>query len=934
MKYDLFMIFSYWKMHRRKAVAILLTYLLMMTFAIVSFGMLRTELRRVYFDNFYSESPYFDGFGHSSGCGAYNFCFNGIEEEEASALAKEPGVTQGKYYVSCYMGNEMACYTYGAYMDQTAYEMSGIRLKEGVFPKKTGETAISERALSNMGIDAGVGDVIVLMEYDGEKNAVGTRELTLVGIFRDDGTRQGWETGSQTDIYRTFEPVILLPPRDMDPDRAQLDVMVRVQNGDRFKSLPEKEQERIWVTLRKYIAAADMGYGEGAYDSSYFFSYGQEYGQHRDAKGVFYQYACFAASAVMAVCLFCSVLTVMPGKLSSMRMMRCAGYPLRRLRRMLAMEWAAFTAAGQIAGFISGVVVYELFLQAQHRFFGLDLYRAWGAEWGIRQVTYDPCLMACLLTAAASAVAFFVPVAFLKRLLSGAGRTREKKEAAPVKSFWGGVSKVFRQPLLRFLQVVSLALVLVTGCAAMMFFSTEGKDSPSNPQIQARGELFEAGSGLDMRRDGIDCVMKCRQDLHFHTIADLRDMAWGLPAETVDRLSGSGLFKNCFAWTPLHIYGCYASGVNAPRDMAKFDGFLEDAGEEYKEKATMKRLGLEQYTLYDIGTPMLVNDELLLKLGADLEEMDRGKALILPLSGRRLFEGADAISVLAYAGKPNRRKETFECMYEDVFSCGISDVMDPDASMREKEPLLYSLLDAMQGYTTSDKVDYLMLFSWNGAKKLGSMGIDRRFYRIYLTYADGTSDSDVYRLLDDVSLTKSEMDVSTLSQRKARQRWVMVREYSIVFTVFFMFVAIAFIGYVQTMKLQLLQRERQIAMLRSIGASKRKLWAHMALLLMKAPALAFLLGGAAVFGLKRFLEWMYRYSMKYSELVERAEYGSEAYAGAIARYMQLEQWFLTEYEMWKVPVAPLFLCLAAFLAAGVFLAACRIAWQAVSGDIV
>ncbi len=73
---------------------------------------------------------------------------------------------------------------------------------------------------------------------------------------------------------------------------------------------------------------------------------------------------------------------------------------------------------------------------------------------------------------------------------------------------------------------------------------------------------------------------------------------------------------------------------------------------------------------------------------------------------------------------------------------------------------------------------------------------------------------------------------------------------------------------------------------------------------MKASALAFLPGGAAVFGLKRFLEWMYRYSMKYSE---RVWYGPEAYAGAIARYMKLEQWFLTECEMWKVPVAPLFL---------------------------
>ena len=113
--------------------------------------------------------------------------------------------------------------------------MSGIKLKEGAFPERPGETAVSELALSNMGIDAGVGDTITLTEYetdsDGGRHAVGARVFALTGIFRDDGTRDGWETFPSDGIYRLYEPVILLAPEDMDLSGAVLDVMFRMKGG-------------------------------------------------------------------------------------------------------------------------------------------------------------------------------------------------------------------------------------------------------------------------------------------------------------------------------------------------------------------------------------------------------------------------------------------------------------------------------------------------------------------------------------------------------------------------------------------------------------------------------------------------------------------------------------------------------------------------------
>lgn len=101
MKYDLYFILNYWKIHWRKALLILLSYILMTVFVFSAFSMVRTEMRRAYYDNFTSRSSMYI----FNGCGGYNTMIKGLSEKDASDLETEERVSQSaRVYTSCYMG--------------------------------------------------------------------------------------------------------------------------------------------------------------------------------------------------------------------------------------------------------------------------------------------------------------------------------------------------------------------------------------------------------------------------------------------------------------------------------------------------------------------------------------------------------------------------------------------------------------------------------------------------------------------------------------------------------------------------------------------------------------------------------------------------------------------------------------------------------------
>lgn len=933
MKYDIYFILNYWKIHRRKALLILLSYILMMVLVFSAFSMVRTELRRTYYDGFTSGNE--GSIYITSSGGGYNFMYKGLSEEEAQNLASEEFVTQSaRVYIDCYMGNEEFSYTYGAYENDLAYELSGIRLKAGAFPQKSGETAISELALSNMRIDAKVGDTITLSKYDGERNYTEENEYLLTGIFEDDGTRDGWETRS-ADSMSLCEPVILLSLDDMDLSTAVLSVMIREKYGDRlsayYVSLTEEEQEEELSKLESYLKEAEYGGRGGNYDSSYFaYVMGlDEYsdGNIKTEKSNFYTYTCFAASIVMMISLLCTLLVILPQKLRSMKIMYKTGYPIWRLKRMMMLEWLMFTGAGLVLGFIFAVICYELLLQLQHGIFGLEVYRAWSGEteWGIKQITYSPELFSILSAVIASVISFLIPTLFLKKLMLSEKNKIKKQSSFSAVSYSRGMRKIFRQPLIKSLQIISLTVVIAVGCTSMMFFSTNGKSSSQNPQILAQGRIFETDLRLDMRRYDIDCTIVTPDKLTIAGLLDVSNMECGVSPAYTEKLSGSDKVSECYAWSSVNnLYGCYPKGSDAPKDIVLHNPDQFVPGE-------ISWYGLDDYDIYNISTPLIMNDRMLEALGADLNALDSGKAAVISLSGGKKFEGVSSIPLFHAVGKPNHDMQfRFEITGSKFITAEIAQVVYLDEEMEKSNPLLYNIVNKVRsGYYIGN---YIFAFSSKGAEKLGLF--NKNFDNIYIRYADGTRDSDIRNILSGVNFSKSNLEITTITQQQKNYDTAMLKENVVVYTIFLFFFLIALIGYIQTLKLQIGQKKAQISVLRAIGASGQKLTRSITYQLMKIPLLSCGIGGAVTLLLRAFFKHRYDICQELYEIAENEHAKTDLYLSVMRQFREQSALFFTEYEMWKVSVVGTFAILSVIILAVIFLSLWRISKKAVKSNSI
>lgn len=929
MRYDLFFLLQYWKIHWRKAIRLLLLYILLIVFTFTAFSMVRTELRRLYFEA-YNASLQGPLKWSADGQGGYSWIAYCKGEEKADALVSEIYMDKsGKMYTGGRLGNDSCAYTCGFYENETACELSGIFFKAGTFPKHPGETAISELALSGLGIQAEIGDSITLSEYDEKNKKTGERTLILTGVFEDTGKRERWETCISTTGYRPdwlVEPVILLAPEDpvLNTGSRQTALMFRWKT-ESLASLTQEERSPYYELLDQFITDPDVKMAQGAYDSSYFTSVpnlGDQYdGIVMDGKSRFYEYACIAAAAVMAASLVCALLVLMQDRKQTIGMLQKAGYSLWRLRRMLVTEWMLFTAAGLAAGFISALAVYEALLASQYYLSGLRPCQAWQAEWGIRQITCPPAWSALLITLAASAAAYSIPVIGLKKLLA----EKKIKSAAgshSCTSILAYTRKIFRNPLLKLLQAVMLICVLTVSCAACMFYSTRGKSDPANPQIQSQGTFFETGLKLDMRDYRIHCTIETAgNSLGLIGLVETSDPENGLARSYADRLSQSGLFERCAAWTDIqNLFACYPQKADIPRGLKPYadQQFAEGEKEWY---------GLADRQICQIGRVMMLNDEMLEQTGADLTQLDHGKALLLSLSSKNVLTGETQIPCYTITGKQNP-SVTFgmEKTGSRKIDIRISERIHLDSDFAEAESLFYAIL-------TSDEPDYILAFSQKGAAAAGLF--QKNFDHVYLSYADGTTDQNVYECLQGVNYTTSSLVVSTISRLQNLYEGAMRKETIIVYTIFIMFILMALMGYLQTIRLQIRQKKNQIAILRAVGSEKQSLWRILVYQLMKVPVLSCILGSAAVLALKKILRYRHDICQTLLEnLPNGTQTGSKEHIAVYSRYRLEEDLFFIQYEMWKVPVTKFFMIVALIIVLCIFLFSAIFVYQAVQEEIL
>ncbi len=900
MKYDLFVITKYWRVHKKQAISILLTFVLLVCYIFVSLCMVRTELRRSYFDN---QRSITGAQYSSSNCGGYNYVFYNLSEDAAASLPDEELVEKSSYYyTSGYMGKSNCKFTAGCFPNESALQMSGSRLIEGSLPNASGEIVLSELVLERLGLSTETGETLTLTSYDDAQTEFGSeREWKLVGILEDNGGKVTRETCSYASVAY-FEPVILLSFDDCKNKNYMISQMICLTNGTKLSATVQEEIQNTsedYISpydemLMRYLSECD-GFSVGAYDSSYFTivpNLNENYdGYLKSAKSNFYSYTAVAAGLLMAITLACCLFVILEEKIKSMRLLRRIGYSVARLRRMLLVEGLLFMFFGTLLGLLVAVGLYEILLQIQYHAFGLEIHRAYSAEWGIRQITYSPIAMSILVVGIVSLVSYAIPIIRMKSMLHNTSK-KTNRSFISARSLNGCIRKIFHQPVIHTLQVVALTLVITVSCSALMFFSTNGKSSWQNPQILSQGKYFETDIGIDRRSYNIDCSIENQQN-SFVAGLMATEVESGFSNQQIHSLENSALFTSCYGWTNLdNVFLAYPQGTDILPDLFYYDDSQFAPGEK-------DYYGLNEYDVYGIPGSLLVNNSMLNEIIAmysdhltNVSDISNDGVVILSLNGSTLFQSGDSLPLFTAYGTPDAEAPFgYDLKYAERFYVEVSDVI----YMEDDDTLLHSILEKYSS-------DYLILFPPKTARDMTLPY--QNFDNIYMKYAEGTSDSDVNSLIASVYTPESYMKATTATDCTTAYHQSMLKEYIIAFTVFGLMLLLSLIGYYQTLSLQIYQKSANIRNLRAIGMSKKSLCVAMYRQFIKVPVLSALLSVVAVYGMRGFLKWKYdKCTELYDLTLEQTDQSSEEFIALYTYFVEQQERFLTAYEMYKVPIS-------------------------------
>ncbi len=881
MKYDLKLIFAYWSKHKRQAISFLTIFIILISYLFISFSMVRTELQRIYYESFYTRS---EGTEYiNSSAGNYNFILYDVQNIDIPQLKRDDIVSEyGYVYTIGYIGTDNYNYTAGAYPDEHSAEMAGSNFVSGNMPIRSGEIAISELALENMGITAKVGDNISLGTYNFDREKTGEINAVISGIFKDNGTNEHWDTNGRSSNV-VFEPVIILPIEDIDYENSQKHIMMKVVDGDKIRTWNEERNNEFYDFLAECFDSSQCStYGVGAYDSSYFTNDPQS-GEDTDGyvkseKSYFYKYTGFGAAVLMTITMFCGLFAVIPERIKSFRLLWQVGCPIRRI---FFIEWIIFTITGLTTGLAISVIGYEILLHIQYFVFGLDICRAYKCEWGIKMITYSPIIFSVAAACTASFAAYIIPFIRLGKLVVQPEQKTKSKSAFSPKRLYGYIHKIFGNFKIAAMQMFSLVLVLAISCTAYMFFSVNGKESNSNPQIWEKGKFYITDHNIDRREFNIDCTIEDTYRSFQAGLLDL-DINSGYSYEDQNILANSGLFSECYAWSDVVMYAEYPDTADAPRTLKPAD-FIESEKEWY---------GLSDKNVFNVDRSILVNDEMLKDITSNAEYYEN--SIFIVSSGRCPFVKDDKISffsanavqdINAQFGYSIENKCQFEAVVSDIIN--LNTLKDND------------LLNAVLSEKPSD---YIIVMPYSTAKAISLP--QHNFEQIYMRYNENTNDETVRSLVRTFNRPESYMSLKTINDCNNDYYDSMIKEYIIVFTIFGLLLLLSIIGYSRTIKLQIVQKEKQLRILHSLGMSERSMKISIFKEMMVTPVLAGIVSALSIYGLKKFLYWQY---MICEEILKKLDYiipnnTSDETIKLSDRYVLQSRAFMTRYEMWKVPV--------------------------------
>ncbi|AUG58361.1 FtsX-like permease family protein [Acetivibrio saccincola] len=915
MKTELFLLKKYWMSHKKQALSILISIIIMSS-AVMFISLLTRSEDRYSFHESLDMCGNFDE-------GLYNLTEEEIEllkeQEEIDLIGKT--IVFGRIGSPDYSDRTVAV---GYFDDDIEKELMHLPISKGRFPEKEDEIAVEMSTLISMNIQPLVGGEIKFVLYGMDKKLIGEKAYTLVGIiddlsynsFRENNDISNLDPWNYVSEYP--DPLAIVSKEEGEKYPAlYTNVHLTYVNGDKmgFPSLKEFDEDVAKIIKEKSSNA--FGGRKMAISSFVYYPSGGNIseklmaGEKQELANKYrliriYAFICLIISAIS---IYMIISIYLLRRLESFRLLRLCGMTRKRTLRIMVMEMFIFGIIGTAAGMVIASLAHEITLFIRHIIYNVPIYRGYFIEYVLETRSFNPFIFTVIVTGLTVLIGFIYP--FIKVLKTPIGSSEIVKKIR-VKKYGNALRKTITARRSTALMMLFIFITILSSTLGMM---VRAGNVASIERQSFTAQVMTAGF------DGYISRNKWNDTSKFANI----NYDKGFPSDIISELEEKEYVSSVSAVLTDHTVRVYLGEGTREDELRKKLSSIElknqvekvcqidktiDFDREWQNYLQyFEDFGLDDtYAYYSIPVAAC-NDYLLSQLEEyvtdgeiNIEALNSGEQVLVIehidnlRKVKNAFEVGDKVNILTSVAVDE--KQISELIYDRLAYLpqkpffahpvvgGIITVTDPEIS---------SLLEYI-GDNPDKTPGFNFVTSFEGYQAWGFPQKNYDKVGINLTSEEYAEELDEFIY----SKLSSEMGVTYVSmseELKGIQRQMKNKAF-VYLVMLVLMLAIFVIGFANSFTMYLNSSMRHFSSLRAFGISRRNLKKHIIVESLKLPVICALISGIICFLIKKAYKLLFDYQQ--ALLTVKAPGASPDEVMVLTeKYTNIQNKFFMDFKLWE-----------------------------------
>lgn len=585
---NLFLFRKYWSKHKGRLFSLILSIILFTGTAVFSVLNERTELRRQLHEMY-------DIYGN------YALAVYDVTAEQGEKIYSNPYIDKvGIVSAAGTIKLSDKEYTVGSLENEEAENSLHIHFIKGHMPEQSGQIAMPEFILNQIAVNANLGDNITF-EFEDLNNNKSSVTYELSGIIGGNLSRMDMEYTSRNNMVTVTDNEVEYPTPSVyvyPGDTAELDKYYNyfVSPKDELYFTEETDNfygsNSIDITNKVSTGSKSMVFG---FMSGTFETQNISVGVSDNIKVI--RINAIFMLIVAAISMFSGVMSIMPQRMESLRLLKSIGMSRKMLLKIFITEFIIFWIIGNALGIALGCAVHELIILLQN-LIGIPAYRGYFTEYIVSQRTASPFIIPLVLSLIIAAVALIFPVKEINSMTcfkkSSSKITRRK-----AKNLSSAFSKITGARFLYALSCISIVIVIFSTAFGYCYYTESGKGSTFFSMGRKNtSAAYYTAEGIDIKENNIDCVISAETP-RADTLS-VYDKEYGISASEAKALSSSAELLSWGTYPAMTVI--YDENTEAPKQLAQDAIPLNEGWEFYDD--------FKGNTVYALSI-ILINDKMM-----------------------------------------------------------------------------------------------------------------------------------------------------------------------------------------------------------------------------------------------------------------------------------------------------------------------------------